>query len=71
MFNVKQPDAKELLRWVIACQQIDCYGDGIINTDGLRVAPVPKVKLYKPDWESINPNSWRDKTCLFFGNLFK
>ena len=74
MFNVKQSNAKELLEWVIACQQHDFYGGEIINTEGLCVDPVPKIKLRELDWRSselTDPNSWRDKTSLFFGNLFK
>ncbi len=72
MFNVKPPDAKELLRYVIACQQVDFYGDGIINTTGLRLASVPEVhEPPKYDWTSENPNDWRHKRCMFFDSLFK
>ncbi len=75
MFNVKKTDPKELLSWILSCQQYDSlYEDGIISDKGLRVEPVPEVKELKLNWKPsglAKPNSWRNKSIFFFSNLFK
>ena len=65
MFYVKQTEPKELVRHVLACQANERKQEvGIINDEGLRVEPVPEVRLKVIHWEPsglINPNEWRNK----------
>ncbi len=65
MFYVKQPDGEEITEWVLACQANERKQEiGIINDEGLRVEPVPEVKVKTFKFEPsglINPNEWRNK----------
>ena len=64
MFYVKQTDAKELVKRVLACQQNEKKREELITAEGLRVEPVPSVDAHKIRWTPsglINPNAWRDK----------
>lgn len=65
MFYVKESDAETIVEWVLACQAHERKVEiGIINDEGLRVEPVPEVKIKKIKWEPSglkNPNEWRLK----------
>ena len=57
---IKEVSAEELMEWQLKCQAEYIKKQGIINTDGLMVVPLPpRVYQEELEWPDESVNSWR------------